>query len=83
MISKSIVTIQVSRASGRGRGDEGLAEDGVAEFSEDVAALFSTGGDVAADAGEDPRAVESAEAAGDFLPGFLHADVALRAVVGE
>lgn len=47
-----------------------------------MAALFSAGGEIAANAHEDARAVESPEAAGDFLPDFDHADVGCRARPG-
>ena len=45
--------------------------------------LFAAGGDVAANAGEDVRALKGAEAAGVLLPVFLHAVVLLGLIVGK
>ena len=50
---------------------------------EDIAALLLSGGDDCAQYGEVVCAASGAEAAGDFLAQFHHAQVALGLVVGE
>src|SRR5208283_1065406 len=57
--------------------------DGALERLPKIAALFAAGAQITADATEHLRSPERAEAAGDFLAHFDHANVLLGLVVGE
>jgi len=62
-------------------GDKGFPEKGVGESIQDVAALFSAGGNVTTVSGKDTRSLERAEATGNLLPDFLHANIPLALII--
>src|SRR5258708_13475948 len=81
--SGSSNTMPISGTSRRAGGNEWPADDGHLDGFPEVAAVFTGGAQVTTNATEDLRSSERAEAPGDFLAHFDHADVLLALVVGK
>ena len=58
-----------------------MTVDGVGDGREDVDVIFSSGGEITADASEVMSAFEGAETAGDFLLNFEHTQILFGPVV--
>jgi hypothetical protein len=68
-------TRSISGASQKAYWQVGPAGDSSLQFLQDVAASLAAGRDVAAKPGKDSRPMQSAEAAGDLLLGFIQANI--------
>ena len=72
-----------SRAGCRSVGHEGLSDRQLVAGFPQVVALFTTGGEVTANPGEDPCPLQGAEATRDLLLDLDHADILFPLVVGQ
>ena len=63
--------------------NERLSDEAVGNGLQDIEPLLAAGGNVTAISGKHTRAAEGSETAGNLLPHFLHANIALASIVGK